>query len=173
MTSYDGKLVHSEVGLRQMISATPPARTVAIAYVRDGRPGVASVTLGTAPVLPDASVPVPAAPAVPAAVKVGLNVRDLTATDRVDLSLSPTTTGVYIVGTDPGSPAETAGQTADLTPNGTLNGAVLQKLGRKTITSKADYTKAAAALSLGTGTTLVLLTSDGGQIHQTAITLRL
>ena len=171
VTSYDGKPVRGEVGLREMISATPPARTVAIAYVRDGRPGVASVTLGTAPVLPDEAAPAaaPAKPAVPAAVKLGLTVRALTAADRVSLSLPPTTTGVFIVGTDPGSPAETAGLTNGLT----LSGAVLQKLGRRTITSKADYAQAVAALPAGAGTTLVLLTSDNGQVHQTAVPLRL
>jgi len=171
VTSYDGKPVSSEVSLRAMISATPPARTIAIAYVRDGRPGVASVTLGTAPTLPAEAAPAaaPARPAVPAAVTLGLNVRDLTARDRETLSLPPTTTGVFITGTDSGSPAETAGMMTGLT----LSGAVLQKLGRKTITTKADYTQAAAALSAGMGTTLVLLTSDAGQIHQTAVTLHL
>ncbi len=175
VTSYDGRPVHSEVALREMISATPPLKTVAIAYVRDGRPGAASVTLGTAPVLPTEAPPAaaPAKPAVPAAVILGLNVRDLKASDRVSLSLPPTTTGVFIIGTDSGSPAEMAGLTAGLTPNGTLNGVVLQKIGRKTITSKADYTQAAAALASGAGTTLVLLTSDNGQLHQTAVTLRL
>ena len=165
VTSYDGKPVHSEVGLREMISATPPARRVAIAYVRDGLPGVASVTLGTAPVLPAEAAPAPTKPAVPSAVKLGLNVRDLTARDRELLSLPPTTTGVFILSVDPGTPAERAGFP--------LNGAVLQKLGRKTITSKADYAQSVSALATGTGTTLVLLTSDAGQIHQTAVTLRL
>ena len=171
VTSYDGRPVRSEVSLREMISATPPARTIAIAYIRDGQPGVASVTLGTAPVLPTEAAPAaaPAKPAVPAAVKLGLNVRDLTARDRETLSLPPTTTGVFIVGTDSGSPAETAFLTAGLTPSGT----VLQKIGRKPITTKADYTQAAAALAAGTGTTLVLLTSDNGQTHQTAVTLHL
>jgi serine protease Do len=167
VTSYDGKPISSEVGLRAMISATPPARTVAIAYVRDGQPGVASVTLGTAPVLPTESAP--DKPAVPTAIKLGLTVRDLTAADRVGLRLPPTTTGVFIVGMDSGGPVETAAMMTGLT----LSGAVLQKLGRKTITTKADYTQAVAALSSGAGTTLVLLTSDAGQIHQTAVTLRL
>ena len=171
VTAYDGKPVRSEVGLRDLISATPPSKTVTISYVRDGRPGVASVTLGTAPVLPDEAAPaaVPTKPAVPSVVKLGLNVRDLTATDRVNLSLPPTTAGVFITGVDTGSPAETAAITNGLT----FSGAVLQKLGRRTITSKADYTQSAAALSVGASTTLVLLTSDNGQVHQMAVTLHL
>ncbi len=175
VTAYDGKPVRGEVALRALISATPPQKTVAIAYIRDGRPGVASVTLGTAPVLPDeTTAPVaPPKPVVPSANPLGLNVRDLTATDRVTLSLPPTTTGVIITGADAGSPGETAGETAGLTPNGTLNGVVLQKIGRKTIGSKADYSRAAATLTSGAGTTLVLLTTDGGSVHQTALTLRL
>jgi len=166
VTAYDGRPVHSEVGLREMISATPPAKTIAIAYVRDGRPGVASVTLGTAPVLPDESTPAPtpAKAAVPTAVKLGLTVRDLKPRDRLDLGLPPTTTGVFITDVDPGSPAEMAGLTSR---------AVLQKIGRKTITSPADYTQTAAALTPGMGTTLVLLTSDNGEIYQTAYSLRL
>ena len=175
ITAYDGKPVRGEVSLRALISATPPHRTVSIAYVRDGRPGVASVTLGTPLVLPDeTSAPAaPVKPAVPAANPLGLNVRELTATDRVGMSLPPATTGVVITGTDPGSPAETAGQTAGLTPSGSLTGVVLQKIGRRPITSKADYSRAAAALTAGSGTTLVLLTSDNNQVHQTAVTVRL
>ncbi len=175
VTSYDGKPIHSEVGLREMISATPPLKTVAIAYVRDGRPGTASVTLGIVPTLPDeAALPTaPAKPAIPAANPLGLNVRPLTATDRVNLTLPPTTTGVLITGADAGSPAERAGQTAGLNLSGTLSGVVLQKIGRRTITSKADYAQAATALASGSGTTLVLLTSDHGQLHQTAVSLRL
>jgi len=171
VTAYDGRPVRSEVGLRGMISATPPLRKVAVAYVRDGRPGSASVTLGTAPVLPDEGAPVaaPARPAVPAAVVLGLTVRELTATDRVSLTLPPTTAGVVITGTVPGSPAETAFLTSGLTQTT----AVLQKIGRRAITSRADYARAAAALSSGAGTTLVLLTSQDGQLHQTALTLRL
>ena len=149
------------------ISATPPARkAVAIAYVRDGKLGTATPSsLGTSPILPSEAAPAPIKPAVPSAVKLGLNVRDLTARDRELLSLPPTTTGVFIVSVDPGTPAERVGFP--------LNGAVLQKLGRKTITSKADYAQSASTLAAGAGTTLVLLTSDAGQIHQTAVTLRL
>ena len=175
VTAYDGKPVRGEVSLRALISATPPHRTVSIAYVRDGRPGVASVTLGTPLVLPDetAAPVVPAKPIVPTANPLGLNVRELTATDRVSLSLPPTTTGVIITGTEAGSPGERAGETAGLTQNGTLNGVVLQKIGQRTISSKADYSRVAATLASGSGTTLVLLTSENNQIHQTAVSLRL
>jgi len=171
VTAYDGKPVRAEVGLRGLISATPPQRTVAIAYVRDGRPGSASVTLGTAPVLPDEAAPAaaPASPAVPAAVVLGLKVRDLTATDRVSLSLPPTTSGVVITGVDSGTPAETAFLSAGLP----RTNVVLQKIGRRAVASRADYARAASALSPGSGATLVLLTSDSVHVHQIALAVRL
>lgn len=171
VTSYDGRPVRTEVGLRGLISETPPHRTVAIAYVRDGRAGTTLVTLGTAPVLPDEVAPAatPTRPAVPAAVVLGLKVRDLTATDRVSLSLPPTTSGVVVTGIDAGSPTETAFLAAGLTPTG----AVLQKIGRQAVTSRADYARAAAALSSGSGATLVLLTTDSVHVHQIALAVRL
>ena len=175
VTSYDGKPVHGEVGLRELISATPPQRTVAIAYVRDGRAGIASVTLGTAPVLPNESTAptAPVKPVVPAANPLGLIVRDLTATDRVGFSLPPTTTGVVVTGAESGSPAETAALEAGLSQSGTFSGVVLQKIGRQAISSKADYSRVAATLASGSGTTLVLLTWENNQLHQTALSLRL
>ena len=170
VTAYNGRPVSGEVSLRERISATAPGQTVALVYVRDGRPATASVTLGNAPVLPDAPEAAPVLrPAVPPAVKLGLTVRDLTAHDRQTLLLPPTTTGVLITAVESGSPAESGSFGAGLP----LSGAVLQKLGRRPVTSKADFAQAAAALPGGSGTTLVLLYSDGGQLHQTAVPVRL
>jgi S1-C subfamily serine protease len=106
---------------------------------------------------------------VPPAVKLGITVRDLLPTDRLSLVLPPTTTGVLITGVEPGSPADTVSQMTGIT----LNGAVLQKLGRKTITTKADLTQAVAGLSSGSSLTLVILYSDRNQVHQSAVTIRL
>ena len=58
----------------------------------------------------------------------------------MSLSLPPTTTGVFITGVDPGSPAETAGLTAGPDPS---EDASCKRSGGKTITSKADYAQAA------------------------------
>lgn len=170
VTSYDGKPIRSEVSLREMISETPPGKTVTISYVRDGRPGITAVTLGTAPVLPgEAAPPAPTKPAVPAAVKIGLTVRDLLPRDRQTLNLPPTTTGVLITGIESGSPAEIVEASSGLR----LTGAVLQKIGRKPITSKAEFTQATAALSAGSTLTLVLLYTDSNQVHQTALSVGL
>ena len=170
VTTYDGRPIFGEVSLRESISATPPRKAVAIAYVRDGKLDTATVTLGTAPTLPtDAPAAAPTTPAVPPAVKLGLVVRDLLAQDRLSLNLPPTTTGVLITGVEPGSPADNVSQMTGIT----LNGAVLQKVGRKTITSKADLAQAAALLSSGSSLPLVILYSDNNQVHQSAVTVRL
>jgi serine protease Do len=170
VTTYDGRPVIGEASLRESISATPPSKAVTIAYVRDGIPGTATVTLGTAPALPTDTPPVsPSKPMVTPAVKLGITVRDLLATDRLSLVLPPTTTGVLITGVEPGSPADVVSQMTGIT----FNGAVLQKLGRKTIITKADLTQATAGLSSGSSLTLIILYSDRNQVHQSAVTIRL
>lgn len=170
VTAFDGKPIAGEVSLRESISATPPSKAVLVAYVRDGKPSSTTVTLGNAPTLPGEAVPnTPAKPAVPLAVKLGLTVRDLLAKDRLSLNLPPATTGVLITGVEPGSPAEIVNQTNDQI----LNGAVLQKLGRKSITSKADLAAAIASLSPGSSLTLVILYSADNEVHQSALSLRL
>ena len=169
VTVYDGKPIHGEVGLRETISATPPGRTVSLAYVRDGRPGTASVTLGTSPTLPPDDASVPARSSVKPASNLGLTVRTLLAADRQALGLSPAVRGVLITGVASGSLAETAGFTAGLA---TLDHAVIQKIGHQTITTKAQYDQAAASFMPGSGTALVLLYTSGGQVHQTVLTIR-
>ena len=170
VTTFDGRPVLGEVSLRESISATAPSKAVTIAYIRDGMPGKATVTLGTAPALPADAPPTSSnKPMVPPAVKLGLTVRELLATDRISLTLPPTTTGVLITGVEPGSPADIVSQMTGIT----LNGAVLQKLGRKTITTKTDLIQAVAGLISGSNLTLVILYSDRNQVHQSAVTVRL
>jgi len=166
VTVYDGKPVSGEVSLRETISATPPGKTVLLNYVRDGRLGTASVTLGTAqiPQGDRAAAPLPA-PSQSAAAALGLTVRSLTATDRVALGFSPLVRGVLIAGVTPGSPAEAAGLTPDR--------AVIQKIGRRAITSKQDFDQALAAQPRGESTAFVVLSSRDRQIHQTVVTLPL
>ena len=173
VTSFAGKAIRSEVGLRELISATLPGTVVAVAYVRDGQPGRLTVTLGTAPALPEESAP--ASPLkVAAAVMPGLIVRDLGPSDRQANGLPATTTGVLVTGVAPGSPAETAFLMAGLAQNGAVPpGTVLQKLGMKIITSKADFNKALSSLISGTSTIVVLLYSLDNQEHQVALPLRL
>ncbi len=160
VTRYDGKRIFGEVSLRETISATAPGRTVLLDYVRDGRPGSASVTLGAAALPASAAFP----PARPASA-LGFTVRTLTAADRVSLGFSPLVRGALITGIAAGSPAETAGLP--------LHRAVIQKIGRRAITSKQDYDQAVAAQPHGAGSALVVLYSDGAdrEIHQTVVTL--
>ncbi|MGI4791517.1 MAG: trypsin-like peptidase domain-containing protein [Janthinobacterium lividum] len=170
VTAYNGAPVHGEVSLRETISATLPGRTISLDYVRDGRAGTASVTLGTSPILPDDDAsntqvfPVPKS--VP--INLGFSVRSLGAADRQILGLPAATRGVLITDVDAGSPAEAAGFTAGLT----LTGAVIQKIGRQTITTKFDYERVMASLSTGSSTALVLLYTSHAQTHQTVLTLQ-
>jgi len=171
--SFAGKPVRSEVGLRELISSTPPGTAVSVAYVRDGQPRRLTVTLGTAPTLPEEAASVPALSAA-ATVKPGLIVRDLLPRDRRDMGLPATTTGVLVTGVDPGSPAETALMMAGLSQSDTVPpGTILQKLGVTRITSKSEFTKAVSHLAPGSSTILVLLYSSGNQEHQVALTMHL
>ena len=170
ITVYNGRPVHGEVSLRETISATLPGKTISLAYVRNGTVGTASVTLGTSPVLPtdDISVAVPL-PARPASAILGLSVRSLLAADRLTLGLSPTTRGVLITDVASGGPAEASGFAAGLS----LAGAVIQKIGHQTITTKRDYDQAVSSLVSGSNRTLVLLYTTDHQLHQTVLTLQL
>ena len=162
VTGYDGKRILGEVSLRETISVTPPGRTILLNYVRDGRAGTASVTLGAAP--PAAASAFPPAPAQ-AAAAIGLTVRTLTATDRVMLGFSPTVRGVLIIGVASGSPAEAAPVP--------LKRAVIQKIGHRVVTDKHDYDQALAAQPHGSSVDLVVLYSDSldRQVHQSIVTL--
>jgi len=168
ITAFDGKPVRSEVILREMISAAAPGKSISISYVRAGMSGTATVKLGTAPTLPDDAPPAPGT-STAAPVKLGLTVRDLLARDRQTLGLPPAATGALVTGMDPGSPAEIAAVTAEMT----LLGTVVQKIGLKSITNKLDFTQAIAGLTPSSNTTFVLLYSSEGQVHQAALTVRL
>lgn len=174
VTAYDSRPIHGEVSLREAISGTVPGRTVPVGYVRDGRPGAVSVTLGTAPSNPSDLATTPAAPpAVPPARLLGFTVRALTAADRVALRLPATVRGVLVTAVAPGSPAETAGASAGLL----LNHAVIQKIGHQAIASRSDYNHAASSLPPGSAVPVILLYVSEGQnrqtqVHQTVLTLQ-
>ena len=166
VTAFDGTPVTGEVSLREKISATAPGRTVALRYVRDGHPGMASVTLHAAQTLPGSAAPPPASASSKSATAVlGLTVRSITATDRVALGFAASTRGVLITGIASGSPVESAGLTA--------GEAVIQKIGGRAIASKWDYDQALAALPRGAATDLVVIYSDDRQIHQRVVTIQL
>lgn len=173
VTAYNHQLIHGEVSLREAISGTAPGRTVALRYVRDGRPGVAAVTLGTAPPHPADLITGPdTPPAAPPSRLLGFTVRTLTAADRVELRLPATVRGALVTAVAPGSPAETAGFSAGL-----LFHAVIQKIGHQPIASKSDYDQAVLSQPRGSAVPVVLLyVSEGGnllrEVHQTVLTLQ-
>jgi serine protease Do len=166
ITTYDGLPMHGEVSLRESISLTQPGKTITLAYVRDGRPGTAAVTLGTAPALPmELSVVKPAS----STIRLGLSVRTLLPQDRLALGLPPTVTGVLITDLDPSSPAKRA----EISSEFSLTGTVLQKLDGQSVTTKAEYAQAAARLTPGSAVTFVVLYSADGQLHQTVVSVQL
>lgn len=169
VTSFDGKDITDEVTLREAISTTPPGKTVRIDYIRAGIPAHLDVAIAAAP--KDNTPDAPTAPLVPgpARPKLGLTVRDLTAQDRQANSFSPDTTGAYISAVEPGSSAEEASYTTGVL----LTGTVVQKVGRTTIHNAAEFKKAIDALGDVSETTLVVLLSSAGEVHQSAITVHL
>lgn len=170
VTDYNGKPVSSEVSLREAISTTLPGKTIALRYVREGLPGVASVTLGTSPSrpeLPGAAIGSPASQ--PVAAAWGFSVRTLTAADRVSQSFAPTVRGVLVTGIVSGSPAESAGFSSGLT----LVHAVIQRVGYQPVTTKLDYDRVLAIQPTGSAVPFVVLyISSDSQPHQTVITLQ-
>lgn len=171
VTSYDGKPITNEVSLRAAIATTPPGKSVMIGYVRDGSPTTTTATITAAPVSPE-DIAQPEAPA-PASLRptLGLEVRDLTPHDRQSLTLPATTTGVLVIGAAPGSPAEQVGLGAE----GATGGVVIQKVNQVTVTSKAEFDRAAAALAPGSLVTLVAVALDPetNQFVQSAIMIPL
>ena len=174
VTAYDHQPIHGEVSLREAISGTVPGRTIDLRYVRDSRPGVASVTLGTAPPRPADLVATPGAPAAkPPARLLGFTVRTLGAADRVALRLPATVRGALVTAVAPGSPAETAGFSAGLL----LDHAVIQKVGHQAIASRSDYDQAVSSQPPGSAVPVVLLhVSEGAdyqhEVYQTVLTLQ-
>ncbi len=174
VTAYDGTPIHGEISLRGAISGTAPGKTVSLRYVRDGREGIASATLGTSP--PQSSAPdtEPGPVAVSLLARpLGFSVRTLTAADRVSLRLPATVRGVLVTDVASGSPAESAGFSAGLL----LSRAVIQKIGHQVIISKPDYDRAAAAQPRGSAVPVVLLYVSEGhdhqtEVHQTVLTLQ-
>jgi len=174
VTAFDGRPVRGEVGLREMIGASPPGKSVAIAYVRDGMPGLATVTLTAPPPDKMADAAPAAAPAPAGAPDLGLTVRDLLARDRLRLGLPPATSGVLVTASSPGGKAEAAAEAAgiSLVPPEDRLGAVIQKIGGRPVSSVAEYKRAVAALPRGSGTSLIVLSTAGNAPHQTVLTLR-
>ena len=169
VTAFDGRPVRGEVALREMIGASPPGKAVAIAYVRDGLPGTASVLLTAPP--PDKTADAAPASAPAGAADLGLTVRDLLARDRLSLGLPPATSGVLVTAATPGSQAEAAAEAAGITlasPSGT----VIQKVGGRSVSSVTEYRQAVAALVRGSVTSLIVLSAANNELHQTVLTLR-
>ncbi len=175
VTAYDNRPIHGEVSLREAISGTVPGKTVPVGYVRDGRPGAVSVTLGTAPPNPfDLKTAPVAPPATPPARLLGFVIRTLAAADRVELHLPATVRGVLVTAVTPGSPAETAGSSSGLL---TLNQTVIQKIGHQEVATKSEYDQAVSSQPPGSAVPVVLLyVSEGAdrqrEVHQTVLTLQ-
>jgi serine protease Do len=169
VTSFDGKDISDEVSLREAISSTAPGKSVRIDYIRAGVPSHLDVTI-TAARKDNGSnaTPTPMVPA-PQRPKLGLTVRDLTAQDRQANGFDPSATGAYISAVEPGSSAEEASYTTGVL----LTGTVVQKVGRTTVHNAAEFKKAIDALGDVSETTLVVLLSSAGEVHQSAITVHL
>ncbi len=168
VTSFDGRPITGEVDLRTAINDTPPRSKVQIGYVRAGRPGVTVATLGAAP--PDPSdLPAKVTPADAVASHLGLTVRDLDARDRVTLGLPPTTTGVLVTGAEAGSVSDQSG----LGQPDSVGKVVVQRVNQTPVTDQAEFARAVAALPPGSMVTLIILSSQANQLHQSALTLQL
>ncbi len=167
VTAFGGKPITDEITLRQAISAALPGQQVQIAYVRDGKPASATATIAPPPPLPgDTPTALPAA--TTPKFRLGLGVRNLTATDRQQIGLPADTTGVLVAAVAPGSVAEAAGM------NVTYANMIIQKINNTPITNKQDFEQAVGSLT-DSSVILIILYKDTGdsQIHQRAVTLRL
>ena len=175
VTSFDGKPVTGDVSMRLEIAAATPGKSVVIGYVRDGRSATTTAIIKPAPMTPE-DTPAHQTPA-PAALqpKLGLKVRDLAASDRVSLGLPPLTTGVLVIGVEPGSAAEQTGlSTADLA----AVHLVIQRVGKTPVSTKAEYDRAVAALPADSLVTLVVLSPEQAEqnqneVHQRVLMLQL
>jgi serine protease Do len=108
ITSFDGKKITDVENFRSLVASTPPGKTVAIEYVRDGKKLSTSVELTDFPKSQTAAATTPAQPET----WHGLKVENLTDQDKEQLGIKE---GVVITSVESGSAAADAGfQTGDV-----------------------------------------------------------
>jgi serine protease Do len=183
-----GKPIRGEQDLRDAMLLNPPGKAIDIRVFRDGDTKTYSMTPTTRPAEPvasrtpsvrdnggdwpfgfgpDASEEEPVAPApdegkaVPAGpVKLGVNVRDLTAAEQ---KMSPEGHGAMVVTVEPGSVADRAGVKA---------GWVIYGIGKTKINSSADIKAALSQYKRGDQAVLSFGKVDDGGSISTSTTVR-
>ncbi|MFY9556926.1 MAG: Do family serine endopeptidase [Blastocatellia bacterium] len=136
IVEFDGKRVTSPKQLTEMVADTPVGKATQIKYVRDGRPGVATIKLGERPsrigedAQPEGDQP------EEEGVKLGVSVGNLTQDLASQMKLR-VQTGVVIQSVQPNSPAGEAGL---------QRGDVIHRINRSPITNRQDYARVMSSL---------------------------
>jgi serine protease Do len=156
--SFDGQEVVNDDQLIRAIAARAPGTAVDFQVLRDGRRFGASVKLaerpGRAPVASSAATPAVTPTRAADEILLGLTVRELDASAFNRYALPATTRGVLITRVEPLSAAS---------ESGIQRGDVVLELNRKSVTSVADYRRAAGAARVGDILTLFVYAPEAGQ----------
>jgi serine protease Do len=156
--SFDGHEVVNDDELIREIAARAPGTAADFQVLRDGHQFGTSVKLAERPSRSGAAAPTVAPAGTPTRgpddILLGLTVRDLDAGAFNRYALPAATRGVLITRVEPLSAAF---------ESGIQRGDVLLELNRKTVTSMADYSRAATAAHPGEILTLFLYAPEAGQ----------
>lgn len=146
--SLNGQNVSSFTGLRYDIAEMNPGATVALGILRDGKPLIVHVTLGTLPETASNGGGQGEGNAPSQGTLQGISVQDLNPTISQQLQLPPGTQGVVITSIDPNSPAA----------DSLSQGDVIMGINRQPVRNVSDFNRLAAQ---ATGTTLLRIVHHG------------
>jgi serine protease Do len=131
ITKMNGKLVVDHLRLKLAISQLPPGSAVTLDYLRDGKPGTVTITLGERPAQNLASGDTPAHHSDEGVLN-GVEVGDITAELRDQLGLPAERKGAVITAVDPDSASARAGL---------AKGDVILDLNRKPVSNADEAVK--------------------------------
>ncbi len=150
ITQFDGKPVEDSTGLRNMVSATAPGKTVELKLIRDNKEQTVTVTLAE---FKEQKV---AKKIEYNNVLKGITVQELTASLRDHLGLPSNANGVVITAISGDSPAQGILQVND----------VIMEVDRQEIKGISDYEQVVSKIGENDNV-LLLVYRDGGTIYIT------
>jgi serine protease Do len=150
IVEFDGKLTEDPTGLRNMVAATLPDKTVPVKVIREGKEEMLTVLIGE---MPGRMTELRSSYEN---VLSGVHVQDLTPEIEDRFSIPEKTTGVIVTNIDEDSKAGEMLRRGD----------VIQEINRRTIKESGDYEDVASKIS-GEENVLLLVYRSGGYIYVT------
>ena len=157
ITELNGTPVKDREALTRMVAATPPNTTVSVKVVRDKEPKTLRVTIGELDLEAEQAARNTGRDTIPqqeTSNGFGMSLRNMTPDVARQLRLDENTRGAVVVDVDPSGPAALAG---------IMSGDVITRVGRISITSVSDATRALGQVPSG-GTAILRVVRNGQDI---------